>query len=514
MIELHDATGDWKRLQKLVDYWVQPKVVSLIQKHQAYLLVNIGNEVGDDAVKESQFTAGYKNAVKRMREAGIHTPLVIDASDWGKDLDILNATADKLIQADTDKNLIFSVHLYWPISAGADADFIQSKLHAAVAQSYPLIVGEFSKYGGFAGEDEEGKPRSICGEFGEIDYQTILKVCDEKEIGWYAWEWGPGNAVKDPLCAVMDMTPDGQFDHLKPGWATDVADSIKHASENQNYFRLEPVPELSALQTRLDTLKAVLSHQKDQKAVSEALQKTDGDWSKALASLTKNKELPAEALQKLALAHSLAVWSDDQVSVVKALAERTGRHEPARCGPALQCGKTDCAGGPARSAGEHTWGNGGGEEEELCPHLATTSCSPPNPPPCCNGWCRTPKFPIADTNHAHGRGEFSEQPARFQHPHHFGLHRAETSRRVQRYRRRTSCRRRRAFEDATARAGDQPHTRSRTGVDEGEPDLGVSGRRDTGIHLPERSRRRRWARKRPGRSIRMPSTRTSAMSTR
>ena len=155
MIELHDATGDWKRLQKLVDYWVQPKVVSLIQKHQAYLLVNIGNEVGDDAVKESQFTAGYKNAVKRMREAGIHTPLVIDASDWGKDLDILNATADKLIQADTDKNLIFSVHLYWPISAGADADFIESKLHAAVAQSYPLIVGEFSQYGGFAGEDEK-----------------------------------------------------------------------------------------------------------------------------------------------------------------------------------------------------------------------------------------------------------------------------------------------------------------------------------------------------------------------
>ena len=81
------------------------------------------------------------------------------------------------------------------------------------------------------------------------------------------------------------------------------------------------MPELSALQTRLETLKAVPSHQKDQNAVSEALQKTNGDWSKALASLTKNKELPAEVLQKLALAHALAVWSDDQVSVVKALTD-------------------------------------------------------------------------------------------------------------------------------------------------------------------------------------------------
>jgi len=46
MIELHDATGDLDRLPKLVDYWVQPKVVDLIPKHRAYLLVNIGNDAG------------------------------------------------------------------------------------------------------------------------------------------------------------------------------------------------------------------------------------------------------------------------------------------------------------------------------------------------------------------------------------------------------------------------------------------------------------------------------------
>ena len=223
MIELHDATGDWSRLNELVNYWTQPAVVSILRKHQAYLLVNIGNEVGNDAVSPADFVAGYTDAVRRLRAAGIHTPLVIDAPDWGKDLGMLNNTAAALLTADPEGNLMFSVHLYWPLSDGADADSIQTRLQHAHGLWYPLIVGEFSKYGGYAGKDEQGNPRSICGDFGEIDYQTILKSCYEMEIGWYAWEWGPGNDWGDPLCAVMDMTPDRLFAHLEPGWALEVA---------------------------------------------------------------------------------------------------------------------------------------------------------------------------------------------------------------------------------------------------------------------------------------------------
>ena len=50
-----------------------------------------------------------------MRNANIHTPLVIDAPDFGKNLDVLNASAQTLLDADPDHNLIFSVHLYWGI---------------------------------------------------------------------------------------------------------------------------------------------------------------------------------------------------------------------------------------------------------------------------------------------------------------------------------------------------------------------------------------------------------------
>jgi mannan endo-1,4-beta-mannosidase len=223
MIELHDATGNWDGLQELVDYWIQPAILALIQKHQACLLLNIGNEVGDDQVSKEQFIAGYANAVGAMRAAGIRTPLVIDASDWGKDLAMLDASAATLIGADALQNLVFSVHLYWAKSCGADAQYIRGNLEASVALAYPLIVGEFSKYGGFPCSNPGS---SICSAAGEIDYQTILQVCHEHEIGWYVWEWGPGNALgtpPDPLCAAMDMTPDGLFAHIKPGWAEEVA---------------------------------------------------------------------------------------------------------------------------------------------------------------------------------------------------------------------------------------------------------------------------------------------------
>jgi len=233
MIELHDATGNWNRLQELVDFWVQPAVLTLIQKHQAYLLVNIGNEVGDDDVTAGQFIAGYTAAIQNLRAAGIHTLLVIDAAGWGKNLGILDASAATLLAADPDHNLLFSVHLYWSIACGDAGDSIRARIQHSVALGYPLIVGEFSKYGGYPC----GQPRgtSMCGPSGEVDYQTILETCHTHEIGWYAWEWGPGNALgepPDPLCDKMDMTPDGQLAHLKPGWAEEVAISSPYSIKN------------------------------------------------------------------------------------------------------------------------------------------------------------------------------------------------------------------------------------------------------------------------------------------
>jgi mannan endo-1,4-beta-mannosidase len=221
LIELHDATGDWSRLNDLVAYWTDPAAVAVIKHHQEYLLVNIGNEVGDDQVSQADFIDGYTNAVQQMRAAGIHTPLVIDASNWGQSLTMLNDTAFSLLAADPDYNLIFSVHTYWSKACGFTEPLIRASFKEATDLGYPLIVGEFSKYGGFPCGFPNGT--SMCSGGGEIDYAAILGICQDHQIGWYAWEWGPGNGFSDPLCDIMDMTPDRLFANLKAGWARDVA---------------------------------------------------------------------------------------------------------------------------------------------------------------------------------------------------------------------------------------------------------------------------------------------------
>ena len=75
----------------------------------------------------------------------------------------------------------------------------------------------------------------MCSAGGVIDYKAILKECHKQEIGWYAWEWGPGNALgdpPDPLCKNMDMTPNGKFRRLKRGWAKEVALSSPYSIKN------------------------------------------------------------------------------------------------------------------------------------------------------------------------------------------------------------------------------------------------------------------------------------------
>jgi hypothetical protein len=71
--------------------------------------------------------------------------------------------------------------------------------------------------------------------------------------------------------------------------------------------------EMLNIETRIKTLNTVLTEKHDRQTVNEALPAANGDMPAALASL-KGK-LPGAALQKVALAHTLAVWLDDQVSI-------------------------------------------------------------------------------------------------------------------------------------------------------------------------------------------------------
>jgi len=208
LIELHDGIGDWSVLPALVDWWISPEVLAVIAKHRRHLLINIGNEVGDATVTDDEFREGYQEAVQRMRVAGIHCPLVIDGTDWGKNIDVLQSEGPALIAADPDHNLIFSIHMWWPRMWGYTAQTVIDEIAESVALELPLMVGEF-------GNRWDMTPSGV------IPYLTILEQTQLQGVGMFPWEWGPGNHPQ----TWLDMTVDGTFETLF-GWGLEV--SVTH----------------------------------------------------------------------------------------------------------------------------------------------------------------------------------------------------------------------------------------------------------------------------------------------
>jgi len=252
LVEVHDATCDLGQLSKVVDYWTRADVVALVQKYEHALLVNIANEAGDYAVTSEQFLAAYKTAITRMRNAGIRTPLLIDAPDCGKNLDVMAPTTKELMAHDPAHNLIFSFHAYWSKAAIAFAQptFIKDELQMAADLELPFIIGELAAYGGWPGD---GQPDyASCTEKGSIDYITLLKEAASHDMGYFVWEWGPGNGYYnyDPpkLCPELDITTDGTYQSILAipignatrGWIRDVVVdnslSIKKTSVKTSYL--------------------------------------------------------------------------------------------------------------------------------------------------------------------------------------------------------------------------------------------------------------------------------------
>ncbi len=215
MIELHDATGEFGMLGALVEHWTTPAMVAVIKKHEQNLLVNIGNEVGNNAVSNATFESGYKDAITRMRAAGIRTPLVIDGTSWGQNIDQLQAVGPALISHDPDHNLLLSVHVWWP---DATTQKITTELNESVSANLPLIIGEFADHA-VAG----------CAQ-NPTDYKTLLALSQTHSIGWLAWSWG---GVKNNDCSddgPFNMTSDGTYAGLE-GWGKEVATSDANSIE-------------------------------------------------------------------------------------------------------------------------------------------------------------------------------------------------------------------------------------------------------------------------------------------
>jgi len=213
ILEMHDSTCMWS-LDPIVDYWTSDDSVALIKRFEKHLIINIANEASADS--SSAFRSEYSSIVKTMREAGIHVPLMIDGSRCGRDYEVLLSQGKALLEADPDHNLIFSGHLYDPMSSSELAsvyeDFAQAKL--------AFIVGEFAN-----------KSPPGCG--AALSYGALIQQAEEHGVGWLAWSWGNDDPGSDwnTDCGEFDMTTTFAFDSLE-GWGEEVA--VSHAASIKN----------------------------------------------------------------------------------------------------------------------------------------------------------------------------------------------------------------------------------------------------------------------------------------
>jgi hypothetical protein len=202
MPECHSATGEWDKLDVCINFWKDPALMESIQGNKKWTLINIGNEVGNHQVTEIQFKDGYKRAIDSLRGWGYTVPLVIDASTWGQNVDMIFATWEEIQAHDPLHNVLFSVHSYW-----GDTRNYNRVASESVNKGLPVIIGE--------GPSPTRYPTCEM-----LDYETGLEVCALNEIGWLPWSWG---GVAGNHCVPnFDLAMDGVFGDWLTSHAADM----------------------------------------------------------------------------------------------------------------------------------------------------------------------------------------------------------------------------------------------------------------------------------------------------
>ena len=221
LVDMHDATGNWGNLQTCINYWKRADVVSVMQKHKKWVLLNIANEAGDASVSNDQFRTAYIDAVAQLRGVGYTMPLIIDATDWGKNENAITSEWSAIFQSDPQRNCIFSLHPYWVDPVATQQTRFTNFFNAVVANNIPFIMGE--------GPEPNGWNCSS-----PVPYVWVMQQMQNLQLGWLAWSWG---YVQNGDCTnnhAYDITVGGVYGNWQNDWgrliASDDPNSIKNTS--------------------------------------------------------------------------------------------------------------------------------------------------------------------------------------------------------------------------------------------------------------------------------------------
>ncbi len=217
IISLWEATGKWDKIQYCVDYWRSAEIAPILQKYEEHLLLNIANEPGDKAMADTVFRNTYSSAVNQLRTAGLHMPLIIDADGWGRHADAVLDNGPYLLEADPDKNLIFSWHLWDPANWGTGTvSEITRIINKAAATNICFIVGEF-------GPCEQCDKCTTT----KINWEHMIEKAFQNDIGYLPWVW------KWTDCHAIVNNETGTYGSwVNPGWGEEVAVKNRYSIQN------------------------------------------------------------------------------------------------------------------------------------------------------------------------------------------------------------------------------------------------------------------------------------------
>jgi len=198
ILEVHDATGsdDVEKLRNATQYWIS--LAPMLKGKENHVIINIANEWFGTSGQAAKWADGYQEVVPSLRSAGLEHLIIVDSPGWGQDAASIAQEGSRIFQADPQRNLIFSIHMYEV--AGKNAKTVKRHIDNSLAIGVPVIIGEFSN-------KQTGKP---------VAYKSIMQYCQERSVGWLAWSWHGNN--KDT--ANMDLS------HGADGGLTDLGNEI------------------------------------------------------------------------------------------------------------------------------------------------------------------------------------------------------------------------------------------------------------------------------------------------
>ena len=207
--EVMGKTNPSEILDKAVGYYVER--ADLWEKYEKHAILQIGNEFGDWKMSKNQrekFPQIYKEAVTRLRDAGIDNTLVFSTFHWGKDYTLIREYGQEIINHDPQKNVMFDLHFY--SGEGESKAKIADAFDSLTGKEIPFLIGEFASEHPKKGW-KHGTPVY------DIEDEFIMSQAEEHGVGYYPWAWNEWEPELGRLALANwgadsrdDLTPDGQ----------------------------------------------------------------------------------------------------------------------------------------------------------------------------------------------------------------------------------------------------------------------------------------------------------------